>query len=157
MWGIHFQDSPGLFLWYAFQNVKWIAFQSMLPAAITWTYTDLELKCNCSCKDMGKHFSRANCTWIQVTYFLKTCLSVLAEDEAVYRFPLKIRLTPFLKLPLYRCRSLTLTQCGLSHRCSYWPPSLEEQNYTHVLQYGARSAPLSSFGMTVDVRGVTPH
>lgn len=38
MWGIHFQDSFGLFLWYAFENVKWIAFAKHARSCY---YTDL--------------------------------------------------------------------------------------------------------------------
>lgn len=36
--------------------------QSTLAAAITQIYTDLEVKFNCNCKDMGKHSSSVNCT-----------------------------------------------------------------------------------------------
>lgn len=131
--------------------------QSMLPAAVTWIYTDLEVKFNCSCKDMGKHFSRANCTWIQATYFLKACLSVLAEDEAVYRFLLKIRLMPFSNCPCTDAEAWLSLSVHSHTGAPTLPLPLEEQNYTHVLQCGACSTTSSCVGVTVDVREVTPH
>lgn len=128
MWDKWFQDSPGLFLWCGFENVKWAAFAKH---ACSCYYMDLhrvgreiqlqlQMWANISQEQIALEYK-------QLTF--KKHVSVLAEDESMYRFLPKIRLTSFLKLPLCRCRSLTLVQCVLSV-CSYRPLSLEEQNYT---------------------------
>lgn len=80
-WGIHFQDFPGLILWYSCEYVNCLfkaCLQLLLHGFTQFWKWNLIAAANWSC--IGKHFSRANSTWIQAASFLKKHASVYWQE-----------------------------------------------------------------------------
>lgn len=80
-WGIHFQVFPGLILWYSCEYVNCL-FKARLQLLLhgftqIWKW-NLIAAANWSC--IGKHFSRANSTWVQAASFLKKHASVYWQE-----------------------------------------------------------------------------